>query len=38
MKMSHFKELYGKKCDTPISWDDPMSRVVLAPDMLKEMK
>lgn len=33
--MSLFEVMYGIKCNTPISWDDPMNIVVLRPNMLK---
>ena len=30
--------LYGKKCNTPISWSNPVDRLVLGPEILKEME
>ena len=30
--------LYGQKCRTPVSWDNLADRIVLGPDMLKEME
>lgn len=36
--MSPFESLYGRKCRTPIEWDDPFNRVVIGLDMLKEME
>lgn len=36
--MSPFEALYDRRCMTPLSWDNPVNRVVLAPDMLKEME
>ena len=30
--------LYGHSCNTPISWSDPVNRVLIGPDMLVEMK
>jgi hypothetical protein len=28
--------LYGSKCNTPISWDNPADIVVIGPDLLKK--
>ena len=33
-----FKILYGRKCNTPISWSNPVDRLVLGPELLKEME
>ena len=30
--MSPFKILYGRKCNTPISWRSPIDRLMLGPD------
>jgi hypothetical protein len=38
LNMSPFEALYGKKCNTLVSWDNPMDRVVLGPKVLKEME
>lgn len=35
--MSPFKAMYSKKCNSPIVWDDPIKKVVLGSDMLREM-
>ena len=32
-----FEILYGRKCNTPISWSNPVDRLVLGPELLKEM-
>jgi hypothetical protein len=37
-KMSPFEILYGRKCTTPISWDNPVDRIMVGPDMLQEME
>ena len=37
-KFSPFEILYGRKCNTPISWNNPVDRLVLGPKLLKEMK
>jgi len=36
--MSLFKALYGKSCNTLISWSDPLNRVLIRPEMLEEME
>jgi hypothetical protein len=36
--MSPFEALYGRKCDTPVSWDNPSDRVVLGSELLKDME
>lgn len=38
LKMSLFESLYGRKCNTLISWDIPIDRVVIGPEMLKDME
>jgi hypothetical protein len=38
LKMSPFKALYGRKCNTPVSWDNPADRAVVGPELLKEME
>jgi hypothetical protein len=38
LKMSPFKALYGRKCNTPVSWDNFADRVVVGPELLKEME
>jgi hypothetical protein len=35
LRMSPFEALYGKKCDSPVSWDNPTDRVVLGPGTWK---
>ena len=37
-KFSPFEILYGRKCNTPISWCNPMDKLVLGPELLKEME
>ena len=37
-KLSPFEILYGRKCQTPISWSSPVDRLMLGPDMLKSME
>ena len=38
LKMSPFKAMYGRKWNTPISWDNPTNRVIVGPELLKEME
>jgi hypothetical protein len=38
LKMSPFGALYGRKCNTPLSLDNPTDRVVVGPELLKEME
>jgi hypothetical protein len=38
LKMSPFEALYGRKCNTPVSWDNPTDRVVVGLDLLREME
>jgi hypothetical protein len=33
-----FEALYGKTCNTPVSWDNPADRVVVGPYLLKKME
>ena len=37
-RFSPFEILYGLKCNTPISWINPVDRLVLCPELLKEME
>ena len=38
LRMSPFKALYGWSCNTPISWSDPMNRVLIGSNMLTDME
>jgi hypothetical protein len=38
LKMSAFEVLYGRQCKIPISWSNPMDRITIGPDMMKEME
>jgi hypothetical protein len=38
LKMSLSEALYGKKCNTPVSWDNPEDRGMIGPEFLKEME
>ena len=35
---SPFEILYGKKCNTPISWSNLVNRLVLGPKLLKKIE
>jgi hypothetical protein len=37
-KLSPIEIMYGKKCTTPISWDNPDDRLMVGPEMLQEME
>ena len=37
-KLSPFEILYGRKCNTPISWSNPVDRLMLGPNLLKDME
>ena len=36
--MSPYEALYGRRCRTPATWDNPVNRVVLGLEFLKEME
>ena len=38
LEMSPYKALYGRRCRTPVTWDNPVNKVVLGPELLKEME
>jgi hypothetical protein len=38
LKMSPFEVLYGRKCNTLVIWDNPTERVVLGPELLKDLE
>ena len=38
LKTIHFEALYGRQCNIPISWNNPIDRITLGPDLLKEME
>ena len=37
-KLSPFEILFGRKCNTPISWSNTVDRLMLGPNLLKEME
>ena len=36
--MSPYEALYGRRCKTLVTWDNPVNRVVFEPELLKEME
>jgi hypothetical protein len=38
LKMSPFEALYGRNCNTPVSWDNLVDRTVVGLELLKEME
>jgi hypothetical protein len=38
LRMIPFEVLYGRKCYTLVSWDNPIDRVVLGLELLKDME
>jgi hypothetical protein len=36
--MSPFETLYGRSCNTLVSWDDPIDRAVVGLELLREME
>ena len=36
--MSLYEALYARRCRTPMTWDNPVNRIVLGPELLKEME
>jgi hypothetical protein len=38
LKMSPFEALYGRRCNTPISWENPLDREVVGPYFLREIE
>ena len=37
-KISPFEISYGRKCSIPIIWSNPIDRLMLGPDLLKELE
>jgi hypothetical protein len=38
LKMIPFEALYGRKCNTPVSWDNPTDKAMVGLDFLREME
>ena len=37
-KLSPFEILYGRKCNTLITWNNPFERLILGPGLLKALE
>ena len=37
-KLNPFEIIYGRKCNTPITWSNPIDWLMLGPDLLKELE
>jgi hypothetical protein len=38
LKMSLFEALYGRKCNTPVRWDNPTDIPIIGLELLREME
>ena len=38
LKMSPFEALYGRRCNTHVSWDNPVDHIVVGSNLLQEME
>jgi hypothetical protein len=38
LRMSPFEALYGRHCKIPVSWSNPVEKITIGPNMLKEME
>jgi transposase InsO family protein len=38
LKMSPFEVLYGRPCNSLVSWSNPMNRITIGPNMFNEME
>jgi len=38
LRMNPFEALFGQRCNTPISWIDPMNRLLIGPYMFSDME
>jgi hypothetical protein len=36
--LSPFEYLYGRRCNTPVSWDNSADKAIIGPDLLKELE
>ena len=36
--MNPYEALHGRRCRTPVTWDNPVNMIVLGPELLKEME
>ena len=37
-KINPFEIMHGRKCTTPVIWDNPMDRLMIGPKMLQDME
>jgi hypothetical protein len=38
LRMIPFEALYGRKCNTIVSWDNPIDKIALGPELPKDME
>jgi len=38
LRMSSFEEIYGKKCNRPVSWHNPTNTTMVGLELLREME
>ena len=38
LEMSPYEDLYGRRCRTPLIWDNSLNKIVLGPELLREME
>jgi hypothetical protein len=38
LKVRLFESLYGRKCNTVVSWDNQVDKAMIGPKLLKEME
>jgi len=38
LKMSPFEALYGRKCNMPVSWDNPVDIFIIGLELLREIE
>ena len=38
LKMSPFEAFYERRCRTPVSWENPIDKGIVGPEMLKDME
>ena len=38
LKLIPFEALYGRKCNTPVSWDNPTNKEVVGTKLLREIE
>ena len=38
LKVRPFEAMYGRKCNTFVGWDNPTDRVIIGPELLRNME